>query len=129
MRDHDRLIEEAIDAEERELLRRISEEPGYIEQALGIFSGRTGWVSGVLMAVQGVAFLAGAWATWNFFAAVEILGALRWGLPAAVLLLMSLTIKMALWPTIHLNRLMREMKRIELQMALARAGTGSEQKE
>jgi len=33
-----------------------------------------------------------------------------------VLLLMSLTIKMALWPSIQTNRLMRELKRIELQI-------------
>lgn len=117
MRDLDRMIDEALDAEERELLRSIGEEPGYIEQALGIFSGRTGWVSMVLMIVQSAAFLVGAWATWNFFAVDDALSALRWGLPAAVLLLMSLTIKMALWPTIHSNRLMRELKRIELQIA------------
>lgn len=117
MRNLDQMIDEAVTAEERDLLRRIGEEPSYIEQALGIFSGRTGWASVLLMVVQGIAFVTGAWATWNFFAATDVLGALRWGLPAAVLLLMSLTIKMALWPQIHINRLMRELKRVELQIA------------
>jgi hypothetical protein len=117
MRDLDRMIDEALDAEERELLRSIGEEPGYVEQALGMFSGRTGWVNMVLMIVQGAAFLAGAWAAWNFFGVDNALSALRWGLPAAVLLLMSLTIKLAMWPTIHTNRLMRELKLIELQIA------------
>lgn len=117
MRDLDQMIDEALDAEERELLRSIGDEPGYIEQAMGIFSGRLGWVSVVLMIVQGAAFVGGAWAAWNFFATDDALTALRWGLPAAVLLLMSLTIKMALWPTIQTNRLMRELKRIELQIA------------
>ena len=117
MRDLDRIIDEALDAEERELLRGIGEEPGYFDQVLGIFSGRLAWVSALLMVVQGAAFLAGAWAAWNFFAAEEALTALRWGLPAAVLLLMSLTIKMAMWPTLQANRLMRELKRIELQLA------------
>lgn len=117
MRDVDQMIDEALDAEERELLRSIGEEPGYVEQTLGMFSGRTGWVSVVLMVVQGAAFLGGAWAAWNFFAVDDALSALRWGLPAAVLLLMSLTIKLAMWPTIHTNRLMRELKLIELQIA------------
>ncbi len=49
----------------------------------------------------------------------RVLTALRWGLPTAVPLLMSLTIKMALWPSIQTNRLMRELKRIELQIARA----------
>jgi len=121
MRDPEQTIDEALGAEEQELLRSIGDEPGYIEQALGIFSGRLGWVNGVLMLVQGVAFAGGAWAAWNFFSADDVLTALRWGLPAAVLLLMSLTIKMALWPSIQTNRLMRELKRIELQVA--RCGT------
>lgn len=117
MRDLDMMIDEALDAEERDLLRRIGEEPGYIKQALGIFSGRTGWVSALLMIVQAVLFVAGAWAAWRFFAAGDPLTAVRWGLPAAVLLLMSLIIKMGLWPTIQANRVLRELKLIELQIA------------
>jgi hypothetical protein len=117
MRNPDQAIEDALQAEERELLRRIGEEPGYLDQALSIFSGKTGWVSAVLMVTQTTAFIAGAWAAWNFFQAADTLTALRWGLPAVVLLMMSLTIKMALWPTIHANRVLRELRRMELQMA------------
>ncbi len=117
MHDSDQMLDEAIAAEERELLRMIGEEPGYLRQALGIFDGSTGWVNLVLMIVQGAAFVAGAWAAWNFFTADNVLLALRWGLPAATLLLMSLIIKTALWPTIQANRVIREIKRIELQLA------------
>lgn len=117
MRDPDQRIDEALDAEERELLRSIGEEPGFFPQAFGMFSGRLGWVNAVLMLVQAVAFLGGAWAAWKFYLTDDTLLALRWGLPAAVLLIMSLMIKMAMWPTIHTNRLMRELKRIELQIA------------
>jgi hypothetical protein len=74
------------------------------------------------MLTQGLTFVAGAWATWQFFVAEEVLTALRWGLPAATLLLMSLTMKMALWPTIQANRVIRELKRLELVM-VSRAGT------
>ena len=117
MRDLDQMVDEALDAEERELLRSIGEEPGYFRQVFGIFGGRLGWVHMLLMIVQGAAFLGGAWAAWNFFAAVDALSAVRWGLPAAVLLLMSLIIKMSMWPTVQTNRVIREMKRIELQIA------------
>lgn len=118
MREIDQMIDSALDAEEKALLRSLGEEPSYLTQALGVFSGRIGWVSAVLMVVQGAAFIGGAFAAWRFFAADEALTALRWGLPAGVLLIMSLTIKMAMWPQIHVNRLMRELKRIELQLAL-----------
>lgn len=117
MRDLDNLIGEALDAEERELLRQIGDEPGFVRQALGLFGGRTGWVSVLLMVVQSIAFVAGVWAACNFFLATDALAALRWGLPAAVLLLMALTVKMAMWPTLEANRLMRELKRMQLQIA------------
>jgi len=44
MRDVDMLIDEALDAEERELLRSIGEEQGFMTEMFGIFHGRTGWV-------------------------------------------------------------------------------------
>jgi hypothetical protein len=122
MRDVDDLIEEALDREEREILSRIGEEPGFFGMAFGLFSGRLGWVNILLMAIQGVAFLAGAYAAWQFFVAADVVTQLRWGLPSAVLLILSTMIKLAMWPNIHADRLMRELKRIELQIARARPG-------
>jgi len=117
MRDVDMLIDEALDAEERELLRSIGEEQGFFTQIFGLFRGRLGWMSMAMIGAQAVTFIGGAWAAWRFFEAGDALTALRWGLPAAVLLLTSTLIKMTLYPTIHVNRLMRELKRIELQIA------------
>ena len=126
MRDLDRMIDAALDAEERELLHSIGEEPGFFGLAFGMFRGPTGWANAMLMLVQGVAFVGGAWAAWNFFSAADALAALRWGLPAAVLLLLSAMDKLSLWPAIHTNRLMRELKLIQLQLA---HGSGSRHSE
>ena len=117
MRDVDALIDEALDAEERELLRSIGEEQGFITQVFGVFRGPTGWVSMGMIGGQLVTALSGAWAAWRFFEAGDTLTALRWGLPAAVLLITSAMIKTAFFPMMHTNRLMRELKRIELQIA------------
>jgi len=117
MRDVDGMIDRALDEEERELLRSIGEEPGFFSQAWGLFGGRTGWVNAVMMIAQGVLFLAGAWAAWNFFQVEDTVSQLRWGLPAAVLLIVATVMKMALLPRMESNRLMRELKRIELQLA------------
>jgi hypothetical protein len=111
------MIDEALDAEERELLRSIGEEPGFIERTLGMADQRVLWVVGLMMAIQSVVFLSGAWAAWMFFEATDVVTQLRWGLPAAVLLLMSLMIKLSVPPAIWTKRLMRELKRIELQIA------------
>ncbi|MFN3943456.1 MAG: DUF6768 family protein [Allosphingosinicella sp.] len=117
MRDLDRMIDEALDQEERELLARIGPEPGFFGQAFGLFGGRLGWVNALMMAVQAALFLGGVYAAFMFFDAAEPVAQLRWGLPAAVLLILSLMIKLSLWPQIHADRLMRELKRIELQLA------------
>ena len=116
MKDIDRMIDESLNAEERDLLHRIGDEPAYMNQVLAIFDGRTGWVSVVMMIAQTALFVGGAWAAWKFFQTEDVLAALRWGLPSAVLLLMSLIIKLSLWPTLQANRVLRELKRLELQV-------------
>ena len=117
MQDVDRMIDEALDAEEKELLRSIGEEPGFIERTLGTLDQRVLWVAGLMMVIQSIVFITGAWAAWMFFEANDAVTQLRWGLPAAVLLLMALMIKLAVAPAIHAKRLMRELKRIELQIS------------
>jgi len=120
MKDVDKLIEEALSNDEREILARIGEEPGFFGMAFGLFSGRLGWVNMVMVAAQALTFVAGAYAAWMFFEAADAVTQLRWGLPSAVLLILSTMIKMSMWPEVHANRLMRELKRIELQIAHAR---------
>ena len=119
MQDLDKLIDEALESEERDLLRTIGEEPRYTLQLLSLFDGKTGFLNVIMMAVQTLLFLAGAWMAWTFFETSDALSALHWGIPAAVFLLMSLIIKMAMWPTIQANRLLRELKLIQLQIARA----------
>ena len=122
MQDIDRMIEEALDGEEQALFRETAREPDFFNQAFGVFEGRNGWVNVLLMAVQGGLFIGGVWAAWRFFGAETPLTALHWGLPAAVLLLMSLVIKMGMMPEMQANRLMRELKRLQLQSAVGRKG-------
>ena len=125
MRDVDELIDEALDAEERELLRQIGGEPGFLERAYGMFGAGVGWTVVMMMVIQTLLFIAGLWAAWNFFEAIDPSVQLRWGLPAAVLMLMALSIKLAVAPAIHTNRLMRELKRIQLQLARAKPSGGA----
>jgi hypothetical protein len=44
--------------------------------------------------------------------------ALRWGLSASTLMIVSAILKIAtLWPSLQANRVLREVKRLELQLA------------
>jgi hypothetical protein len=116
MRNVDEILEGAMSAEERDLLARLPE-PGLLGSAKALFGGRLGWVNIVLMVVQGIAFVAGAWAAWRFFQAVDPYSQLRWGLPAMTLLLMSALLKSLMWPALHADRVIREVKRLELRLA------------
>jgi hypothetical protein len=116
MRNVDEILASAMRDEERDLLARLPE-PGLFGSALGLFSGRLGWVNVVLMIVQGAAFVAGAWAAWLFFEAASPYEQLRWGLPAMTLLLMSALLKTMMWPAVHADRVIREVKRLELRLA------------
>lgn len=113
----DTMIDEALNAEERDLLRTIGEEPGYFTQVWGLFGGKIGWVTWLLMAAQTMMFIASVYAAVQFFAATEALEALRWGLPAAVLLILAAMTKLTLWPSLQANRVIHEVKRLELQVA------------
>ena len=120
MRDLDRMIDEALGAEERELLHRIGDEPGFFGQVFGVFRGPTGWVNVVLMVAQAVFFVAGAYAAWRFFGAADPVTQLRWGLPSAVLLIMSAMLKMAVLPRMDTNNIISDINRVELKLALRR---------
>ena len=112
----DRLIEEALSAEERALFEQGGE-LGWFQLGLAQFRGRLGWVTWVIMIVQTVMFLASVWAGWQFYIATEVLPALKWGLTAAVLVLMATQMKMALMPQMQAERIIRELKRLELLLS------------
>ncbi len=116
----DELIKEALTEQESELIKS-TEELGYFSLAFGLFRGKLGWVSWVIMLVQTVLFGLGVWAAWRFFGAVELLAAVKWGMSASVLILMAGMMKMSLMPQIQADRVLRELKRVEL-LILHRAG-------
>jgi hypothetical protein len=123
MRNVDEILSEAMGAEERELLARLPE-PGLIGASAALFRGRLGWVNAVVMVVQGVAFVAGVYAAWRFFEAADTYAQLRWGLPAATLLLLSLILKAMMWPAVQADRVIREVKRLELRLGDAAVRRG-----
>lgn len=118
----DQLIDEALNAEERDLMHQIGEEPGYFSQAFGLFGGKLGWVTWVMMTAQIAMFAVAVYLALRFFQSEDMLEALKWGLPSAVLLIQALLIKLTLWPSLQANRVIRELKRLELQ--IARGGGG-----
>ena len=126
MTDLDKLIEDTLREADRGGPGGQGE-PGYFKQALALFTGRLAWVHWTIMITQTVMFLGGAYCAVWFFQAADTLTALRWGLPGTVLLLFSAIFKTALGPQMETNRLLMEIKRLELRLVQLRsddAGAG-----
>jgi len=121
MSDLDRLIADALKDEDDPALAGAEREPGYVAQALALFTGRLAWVHWTIMIAQLAMFAVGAWCAVNFFQAGEVLAALRWGLPGVVLLCYAAIFKSALGPQMETNRLLMEIKRLELRVERLRA--------
>lgn len=114
----DKLISEALDSEEREILEKIGREPGFPQQAIGLFRGRLGWLNGTILIWHLVFTFGGFFAAWKFFTMNEVLDTLRWGLSAAVLLMAALITRIALLRSMQTNRVLHALKRLETQIAL-----------
>lgn len=119
MKKLDDLIKEALSAEEQTIFQQ-TEELGWFALGLNQFRGKLGWVTWVIMIVQASMFLIGLWCAVQFFNATEVLLAVKWGISGAVLIILAASLKFSLMPQIQADRILRELKRVELMIATNR---------
>lgn len=112
----DDLIQEALADADQDLLKQ-TEELDYFSLSFAQFRGKLGWVTWVIMILQTLMFLIGVWCAIRFFGATEVITALKWGISGAVLLIMGITLKLSLVPQMQADRVIREIKRVELLLA------------
>ena len=112
----DDMIEEALAQEDRQILAE-TEELGWFALSREQFTGKLGWVTWVIMITQVGLFAAGAWCAVWFFQATEVLAALKWGISGAVLWIMAINLKLSLMPKMQADRVIRELRRVELMLA------------
>ncbi len=121
MDDLDRKIEETLSAEDRALFGQF-EEQGLFGQLFGIYSGKLAFITAVATALTFALFFAAVYCGWNFFKAEAAIDAARWGAGAVMLMVMVGFLKIWFWMRMESNRILREVKRLELQLA-RRQGT------
>lgn len=114
MTNPDHRIDAELREEERRLLEQIGEEPAFLDQAVGLFRRRNAWVSWVMMTSQALMFVTGTYTAWRFFEAEQVIEAMRWGLPSAVLLLMALVIKLSMRPDMQIQQLREDIARLHM---------------
>lgn len=119
--DIDKAITEALDAEERDMMARYKEDPGLLAYATNnLFKGPMSGIMWMFAISQTVMFLLAVWIAWGFFHEDDPVLALRAGLTALFLFVIGALLKIAMEVYSEANRVIREVKRLELQVALLR---------
>lgn len=116
----EQLIAAALSEEERELLKGMPD-PTIFTLGFGLFRGPNGWYGYVIFAVVLAMFFGSLWCGWYFYAATEPVAALKWGLSAAVLMVVATQVKMALMPQMQAERILQALRRVELMVLKQRA--------
>jgi len=92
-------------------------DPNLAEEILVAFRGRNRWLTTLVFIWSLVLFAGAVWAGWRFYGADTIAAQLRWGGLALLFILMVSFIKVWFWMEMQTNRVLREVKRVELLLA------------
>ena len=117
MNDLDQAIRQSLSAEDAALLDRLGADQALHRQVLATFEGRlrwfnvAGWLAGVVL------FGAACVLAWRFVRAEALGDMLRWGAASALAFAGLALIKVWFWLELQKNAILREVKRLEVQVA------------
>lgn len=113
----DRAIRQSLSAEDAELFDRLGADQALHRQVLDGFKGRLrwfnagGWIAGFMLFAVACVF------GWRFWFAQELEDMLRWGAASALACAGIALVKVWFWLELEKNAVVREVKRLELQVA------------
>ncbi|MBA2433316.1 MAG: hypothetical protein H0V56_14580 [Chthoniobacterales bacterium] len=120
MNDIDQKIKAAL---QRHSSEGAVDEPNLAEEVITVFRGRHRWMHAVAMVVS-LAFLALAvWAAIRFYHTEPVREQLLFGALALGALIVMSMMKIWFWLEMHTNRVLRELKRVELLLVSRDAGS------
>ena len=126
MNEHDRKLAEALLADDAELLEGRPPDDSILRDVAGTFRGKRGvftwfaWFWGFVFAV--LMFYAG----YRFFVAQELDPKLNWGIICLFSVIANAMIKIWAWMEIQRVGVQRELKRLELRVAMLGCDVSSE---
>ena len=115
MEEVDRLIKETLSKEEAKFYDALDEQ-NIIEMLFGLFRGKNAWINILLNIMILVFFVAFIYSVVQFFEADSTDDLIRWGLGSLVFLLCISMLKLYAWMQMDKYAILREMKRLELQV-------------
>lgn len=116
MEEIDQLIKDTLSKEEAEFYDTLDEQ-NPLEMVGDLFRGKYRWFMIMLNLVTLVAFVALIYCVVQFLEVDRIEDLLKWGAGGLVCMLMISMLKLFVWLQMDKNALMRELKRLELQVS------------
>lgn len=116
MEEIDQLIKETLTKEEAKFYDSL-EEQNILQMVLGIFKGKNRWIMYMMNLMTFVFFGLFIYCMVQFFNAEILKDLLKWGLGSLVFLLGVSMLKMFAWMQMDKNAILREIKRLELQIS------------
>lgn len=113
----DEMIRKTLEEQDRAVWAELGDEPGYLNQAFGLFRGRLGWVMWLVMSVQLVLFGGAIWATIKLVAASEPVQAVQWGVLVVVLVQVITFLRGFMGSHFEANRILRELALVQLRVS------------
>ena len=117
MNELDRAIRQSLSAEDAELLDRLGADQALHRQVLATFEGQLRWVNVAGWFAGFLLFGAACVMAWRFLHARELEEMLRWGAASTLAFAGLALVKVWFWMELQKNAIMREVKRLELQVA------------
>ncbi|WP_298512743.1 DUF6768 family protein [uncultured Kordia sp.] len=116
LEDIDKLIKETLTEEESKFYDEL-EEQGLWGSVKSIFMGKLGWLAVIMNIVNLAAFGVLVYCLIQFFTVTETNEMLKWGLGILICSMFNAMIKLYAWMQMDKRAILREMKRLELQVS------------
>lgn len=113
----DRAIREALSQEDAEFLARFEDRSTPIGEVMDTFKGRWAMINALAAVFTFVLFGACLYFVWQMFSASDVREVVMWSVAVIFALVSIAMLKMYFFMEMNKNVLLREMKRLELQVA------------
>ena len=114
--DIDRLIRETLTEEEAKFYDELDEQ-NVLQMLGGVYRGKNSWLMVLTNIVQLVFFALFIYCAIQFFKVEETNDLIKWGIGGIVTLFAQTMLKLFTWMQMDKNAILREIKRLELQVS------------
>lgn len=115
MQEIDQLIKETLTEEEAKFYDAL-EEQHLLQMVFGLFKGKNAWINILINVVIVIFFICLIYCGIQFFKQETTAGLLKWGFGTLTLFISISVMKIYAWMQMDKHALLRQMKRLELQV-------------